>query len=330
MYFISRDNVSHSRFGQDQWLGLIGKSTSSSTKSKRRVAWKHWMDFLKDSGGLIRATRPLEMDICLWLVYLSNKRLKFATIKVYLYSLNAEIKFWGGKGFIRPEKAYFISSTLKALRNSEEIKSPIEKRPLTVSALNSLISSLDIKVFDNLLFAVMLSVGVYGLFRINELCYTSKDGLDKFIKNKDVVFEAKYAEITIFRTKTDPVVKKIIASVPAAKWDPYKLLRTFKSWKTNWSPEEPFFVTRDGRPVKRQMLVNFLKDRMAIVFPKVPKDAWNGISLRKGGATSAMQRGVHTEVIKKLGNWKSTEYRRYVHVDTDDIVRAQETFAKTG
>lgn len=277
----------------------------------------------------MRATRPTELDICLWLVHLSNKGLTYTTIKVYLYSLNAEIKFWGGKGFIRPEKSYFIGSTLKALRNSEDVKTPIEKKPLTVSALNSLISSLDMKSFDNMLFAVMLSVGVYGLFRVNELCHTVKDGQPKFIKNKDVVFEAKYAEITIFRTKTDPVVKKVIACIPSAKWDPYSLLKTFKSWKTNnWRADEPFFTTQDGRPVKRQMLVDFLKEKMAVVFPKIPKQAWNGISLRKGGATSAMQKGVHTEIIKKLGNWKSTEYRRYIHVDTNDIVRAQETLAR--
>ena len=62
---------------------------------------------------------------------------------------------------------------------------------------------------------------------------------------------------------------------------------------------------------------------MRKICPDINPRAWNGISLRKGGATSAMRVGVPGEVIQKLGHWKSNAYERYISTNTHDIIKAQ-------
>ena len=62
-------------------------------------------------------------------------------------------------------------------------------------------------------------------------------------------------------------------------------------------PNDPFFALDSGNPVSKHMLIKFLQDKMAVLFPSIDVKEWTGISLRKGGATSALRAGVAGDVI---------------------------------
>lgn len=305
-------------------MGLVSSAAATSTTDKRRASWRHWLAFIKESGGAIEPLKPSELEVCLWLVYLSKKELAYSTIKVYLYALSSEIKMRGGNPIVKYRGSWFIQNTLKALEKRVGSGETIFRRPLTVPIMESVVGSLKLSEHNDLLFGTMIAVGVYGMFRINELCFCRKGTVTKFISNKDVVFNSDHAIITIFMTKTDKVVKKIIGSIPKAKFDPFELLKAYKSIKTSsWRKDEGFFVTKEGKDVSRAMLVGFMQKKLASVHPHINPREWNGISLRKGGATSAMQAGVPGEIIQQMGHWKSAVYQRYIHVDTNDVINAQ-------
>jgi len=75
--------------------------------------------------------------------------------------------------------------------------------------------------------------------------------------------------------------------------------------------------------VDRNLLVNFLRSSLHNLFPDIDIKEWSGISLRKGGATSAVRTGVHPETIEKLGNWKSNAYKSYIDNSQKAIAQAQ-------
>lgn len=309
-------------------MELMSFSVAQSTLGKRRASWKHWMNFRREQGLQGSAIQPSELDICLWLTYLFNRKLLPSTIKVYMYALSAEIKFRGGTSFIKPLESWFIRATIRAIEKKADPSKIILRQPLTTDLLKQLAKSVNFSEGDNFLYITMLYVGVFGLFRINELCYTKKDKVGKFIRFKDVKFFAGHATISIFNTKTCPKVVKVIGKVGGTKDDPFTLLYSFYNSKASRRPEAPIFATKKNIPVTRIMIVKFLQEKMSKICPNVDPKSWNGISLRKGGATSAIRAGVPSEIIQKLGSWKTHVYTRYIVAEEHDIIKAQTAFAQ--
>lgn len=93
------------------------------------------------------------------------------------------------------------------------------------------------------------------------------------------------------------------------------------------SKDGPFFISSDGKPVTRSILVKFFRTELGKIFPSIPQNEWNGASLRKGGASSAVHAGVHSEIVEQLGNWRTSEYKKYVHSSVEDILKAQRACA---
>lgn len=309
-------------------MGLVSSSVATSTAAKHRASWRHWVDFHRAHGKGWELLFPSELHVCLWLTYLHKKKLAFSTIKVYLYALSSEIKTRGGASIIKPHESWFIRATVRAIAKKVDHSHVVFRRPLTVPLLRKLVATCSLGEHDSLLYCAMLAVGVYGMFRINEVCHVGRGDTAKYIRMKDIVLTKDHIKVTIFKTKTAAVVHKVIASVSGQGCNPYELVRGFLNIKVgDVSPSAPLFATKNGRPVTRVMLVNFLQSKMKTILPDVDVKAWNGISLRKGGATSAMRAGVPGEVIQQLGHWKSSVYMRYISVDTDDIIKAQKKFS---
>lgn len=261
-------------------------------------------------------------------MFLKTKGLAPITIRTYLYSLSSEVKKRGGPPFITPKGSWFIHSTLKAIARVTPLRGPVFRRPITVPVLNRFLKALNFSTGDDLLFGVMATVGVFGMFRINELCAVGKIKAQKFIRNKDVSFGKGHAIIQIFNTKTKGAVTKVLADVKGHQCNPCGLLWSFVMAKTSFKgDEEALFVTQKGKAVTRSMFVSFLRKKLAKVFPSINPQEWNGVSLRKGGATSAMKAGVHGDIIGKLGHWESDTYKRYIHCSIQDITQAQASYA---
>ena len=88
------------------------------------------------------------------------------------------------------------------------------------------------------------------------------------------------------------------------KYCPYSLLTKYK--KERGQPvnrNAPFFVFRDGVPVKAQQVCLIL--RKAINSINLDAKLYDTDSLHIGRVTDLFRNGVEVETIKKLGRWKS-------------------------
>jgi integrase len=311
---------------------MFGSAYAPSTRRKHTTAWRHWLRYLQLAEFSIPPIRPSELHICLWLVYLFKRHYSYNTIKTYLYSLASEIRIRGGKNIVIPYESWFVHTTLAYMKKSLGTGPITFRRPLTIDLLALLFKILDLKDYDTYVYACMLTMGVYCMLRVGELCYSKDEGVEKYIRNGDITFYSDYISYTLHNTKTDKDkrgVKKYIADIKSAVINPFDFMRMIKNIKTNSSiSSEPFFTLKNGKPVSRPMLVKFLQDKMKIIFPAVPANEWTGISLRKGGATSAIRAGVAGEVIGHMGHWKSDVYKIYIVHEGKDIRDAQVKMAK--
>ena len=109
----------------------------------------------------------------------------------------------------------FIRSTLKHYQLKLG-NAPIHyRRPLTIDMVKRLFESTDLTMFNNRVFMTMIVVGVYGLFRIGELCAAGSKGTQAYIKNQDVTCKGKVAVIKLYGTKTDLATRLELQSILA-------------------------------------------------------------------------------------------------------------------
>lgn len=303
---------------------MVAGAHADSTKTKRSISWRHWLKFMALADFKINPLAPTELEVCLFLTYLYKRKLAYSTIRTYLYSLASEIKMRGGRQIFRQFEDWFIHTTLRYILRKLGTEPLRYRRPLTVDMLFKLVNE---SASRGDVFIAMLFLGVFGMLRVGELCYSKTKEVTKFITNGDVRFSKLQVEFTLRGTKTDlkkEGVLKAVASIPDVKFNPYDFIRSYQMSKTkSLGKMEPFFALPDGRPVTRPMLINYLQEQMARVYPKIPAGEWSGISLRKGGATSAMRAGLTGDVIEFLGHWKSDVYKRYISHDLTDVLAAQ-------
>lgn len=290
--------------------------------------WKLWDIFVKGSSTRIHLLAPSELHVCLWLVFLKVRGLAPITIRTYLYALSSEIKKRGGPPFIIPKGSWFIHSTLKAIARTTPCKGPVFRRPITVPVLKELLGALDFTTGDDLLYGVMVTVGVFGMFRINELCAVGRVNALKFIRHKDLTFHRGHATIKLYNTKTKQVVTKVLADVQGQVCNPCGLLWSLVMSKTSArAPNDPLFINKKGKAITRSMFIQFIRRKLGKLFPSINPQEWNGVSLRKGGATSALKAGIPGELIAQLGHWDSDVYKRYTHCSIQDFTQAQVSYA---
>lgn len=199
------------------------------------------------------------------------------------------------------------------------------------SRLETLLCHIKLVTFDDWVYATMLVVGVYCLMRIGEVCSTVSGKACKFIRNRDAKINKDHVLITLWSTKTDTGnlgTRKWITNVMNVNFNPFNMICRLKMMKINSTrPDDAFFALSSGNTVSRYMLVKFLQSNMAKVFPGCNVREWTGISLRKGGATSALRAGIPGVVIQRMGNWKTDIYKSYVEHDFPDVTNAQAKMA---
>ena len=196
-------------------------------------------------------------------MFKQKKKLAYNTVRSYLYSLAAELKFRGGRDIVGKDHSWFIHSTLKHFKSKLGTQPIVYRRPLTVDLLFSLLGTLDLSDFDTLVYATMLAVGVFCLLRIGELCWVRSGDRLKFIMNRDLTFNKGSIELTLWQTKTDRDrrgVKKWINDLKGVPFNPYEMVHRLKAMKLkSLRPVEPFFALSSGKAVSKAMLILFLQ-----------------------------------------------------------------------
>jgi integrase len=247
-------------------------SGAPATLSKRNTAWNHYVNFLKIMKNKGDPICPTQLTVCLFIIYLFRRKLTYGTVRSYLFSLTSEIKIRGGRDILQPFDSWFIRSTLKHYQLKLG-NAPIHyRRPLTIDIVKKLLDATDLTVFNNRVYITMIVVGVYGLFRIGELCGAGDKGTHIGIKNKDVTCRGKVAIIMLYGTKTDlnkVGVTKYFSDTGKVTPNPFRLIYMLKSLKkASAKKDDPFFTLKDGKTVSRVMLVKWMKQKLLGCFPK--------------------------------------------------------------
>jgi len=115
----------------------------------------------------------------------------------------------------------------------------------------------------------------------------------------------KTITIILFNTKTDKEKTGVIKYINKVESNhsAFRLMQIMKAVKiSSTKPDDAFFALKNGKPVDRIMLVKFLQLHLKSIFPQIDSNEWSGISLRKGGATTAIRSGVdpHNPISRKL------------------------------
>ena len=97
------------------------------------------------------------------------------------------------------------------------------------------------------------------------------------------------------------------------------MLRYLK-WRPLAKPEEPLFVTPDGRVMTRYWFSTRL--RKVCIQLNLPPDQYTPHSFRIGAATTASS-VVSQGTLQKMGRWHSAAYTRYLRPDVADVLAAQ-------
>ena len=94
-------------------------------------------------------------------------------------------------------------------------------------------------------------------------------------------------------------------------------------------PDDPAFtIWEEGQ--KKALSANQLISRMRnwLKLIKEDEEAYSLHSLRRGGATFAYQCNIEAEMIKRLGNWASDAYKRYIDVSMDERYDTMKAFVE--
>ena len=160
----------------------------------------------------------------------------------------------------------------------------------------------------------------YGLMRIGELTTGTHPLKAKDIhsaNNKDKLLLILYSSKTHGKESRPQTIKieanplSDITKTIRRHFCPFKVGREYLAIRGNYSTiSEPFFIFRDGTPVKpihvRQLLKSLLKNL------KLDHTLYSTHSFRIGRATDLQKAGHDIETIKKLGRWRSNAVYKYL------------------
>ena len=179
---------------------LMQSAHAKSTMVKRSTAWNRWTEFAAMQKG-VDIYRPSELDLCLWVTYMKTKQYQYKTIKSYVSAVATELKMKGRQCPVLSEAWYYQTSMRGILRTVGEGQGT-RRRALTVDMLPAFFSTIDTTAYDSLLMGTMVVVGVFGLFRVGEICYssTNKEGV---IRIMDVKWSEAGMTIRLRSSKTD-------------------------------------------------------------------------------------------------------------------------------
>ena len=88
----------------------------------------------------------------------------------------------------------------------------------------------------------------------------------------------------------------------------------------------PFFVTRDGNPVRKEKFI--AEVRKVLARTGLCPEQYAGHSFRIGAATAAAIAGVEDSTIQTLGRWNSAAFLTYIRTPARQLAAVSTTIAK--
>ena len=298
------------------------KGLSKATIKSYDSAWAHYSQFCSHFSV---STLPVNIPfLCAYIVHCHERRAMSAS------SINGQLA--GIQFHLRCHDPSINMLRTPAIRllldgiKKGSVNQRDKRLPFTLPLLCDLITHLRRGHFgiyiDTLLEAVFFTA-FYGFLRCGEFTSTSGDfnpSLDLTLG--DLVMHETHFTIFLKHSKADRVGDGV--SVCIARTDtpfcPCTSMSRYLKWRPHAKPDEPLFLTPEGRAMNRHWFA--IRLRKICVQLNLPPDRYTPHSFRIGAATTASA-VVSQGTLQKMGRWHSSAYTRYLRPDVSDVLAAQ-------
>lgn len=292
----------------------LKSSISTNTRATYRSGYLSFKIFCEATSV---PTFPLtESTLQLFVTYLA-RRVKFATIKVYLCGVQYESVIRGFNTKIaHMGRLYYV---LRGIRRCHP-NSASQRLPITPADLRKMIMFIKNSMFSNhdkAMWTCLILVAFFGLLRVSEYVCPAMSTFDTetHLTPADISFSTcgSNAVINLKCSKTDPF--RLGCKIRLAKIGgflcPYRAIQNYLVFRG--TKLGPWFTFSDGKFVTRKFVSSFL----TISLPN--NININTHSFRIGGASAAASCGIPDSTIKIIGRWSSDCYRRYIHLSDNAL-----------
>lgn len=264
---------------------------------------------LEDDRPLIPTSAQRIYHFILWCSASGTGNVSSTTIKRYLTGL----RMWHTLHDFRFPviDSHRIRLLLKACEKTEVKRKVSTRVGLLLRDVVDLTDRLLTGNSIDLVTRAIILVGFWGLARLGELTLHQDHPL-VFLRRKDVKFstDGKSVELSLRQAKTASRGESQLLRLRAQpnRLDPVNVIHEVLK-ELPGPPESPLFPGRiRSTPIDRRHIINFLR-------ANGPQDGakWSGHSLRIGGASFQHHAGRPLPSLKRLGRWKSSAYKTYVH-----------------
>ena len=295
---------------------LQGLSLEDSTKKSYESHRKSYISFCEQFGFPPTPISP--QQAARYVAFLSH-RLAPVSIPKYLNIIRI---MHLQTGLPDPEILLMFEVKTALVGFSKEKGSPPHRmKPITPNILLAIRQLLHFNKTEDVSFWATCLTVFFGFLRKSNLLAPSIKGFDpnKHLSRTCIrVTEWGYI-LALPWTKTiqrrERILEIPLVAVPGHPLCPVRALQQLLSFTLDASPLSPVFLRRDkGKltPVLYGWFSDKLKSLLQVCLPD--NEGYGTHSLRRGGATWALQCGVPTEVIRIMGDWHSDAYKAYLEV----------------
>ena len=292
-----------------------GNSFANSTFKTYSVHFTAYSEFCNNLN--ISLVPISQQDLGRYIAFLSRK-LSFNSVRQYLNIvrlLHLEV------GLKNPlEDNWYVSSILKGVKRVKG-DNQSQKLPITLDILRRIFLSLNLlSSFDRAFWAACL-VGFFSFFRKSNLLVPSHMLFDpkRHICVSDVQFTPDGAILTVRWSKVIQFRERVL-HIPLPKiidspFCPSNALLRVTLENPQCSSPAPLIrycsAGATGVPLTHKEFTD--KPRTALAACGLPANSYSGHSLRRGGASYALECGLPVDLINLQGDWNSNAYERYLH-----------------
>jgi integrase len=305
---------------------------------------RSWTAFATERGFSGESV-PDEDTLCEFVAWMSEegkgkeqKGMEVATVGVYLAAVR-DFFLKKGAGCVLEGK----KRLQRVVRGWKKMKggNTDTRRAVTVAMLHEASELVDWNNHDAVLAWLNVVWGVLGLFRLGELLPAARsDSKHVKVQVRDVQWNEGAGEMSVFlrSSKTDTFKRGVTIAMqkvwgrekvcPGGVWKRVEALRRGKDRRD----DEAMMRKEDGTMLTKREVVEMMgvwfgeADRRRGI---VTQEKLSGHSLRKGGATSLLLRGVSESLVQALGRWKSDAYKSYAVLNKTLLREAQRAMMRT-
>lgn len=236
-----------------------------------------------------------------------------STITTYM----SGISFYHKLRDLKDPTALFIVKKLlegcRRIRPRQDVRAPITEEILNKICI--MLPDICYSFYETCLLKAACLTAYYGLLRVSEIVFTCQIQADRPLQPADVqVVESSLALIISIRvSKTNQAGAPTVLRIPASSNPTLCCVRAVQHYLCiRPSYSRYFFCHVNGAPLTKSQFSGILTKAIRAI--GLPTQLYSSHSFRIGRATDLAAKGVSSDIIKKLGRWRSDTVERYIRL----------------